>query len=240
MTVPEPHYASTPHRLLIRGSLPSDDPIFSGLDFSTDFGHEVASSFQYMRDLTQTLNNETESQNTSKIMLFSETRIDTVHRLLSAANTKSALEMSTLDYQVEVCRLAALTYLKIALHPFIPRCAAIRNLRSRFMNLIKQREANGTVGVGACQQPISISWAFFAIGSLSFDREETKWFAQRLAKGIGASGVETWSEMERRLRQICWLDKLNTSACRDLWSMIMAIHAEYGAAQVRDIAPDRV
>ena len=219
--------------------MPYDDPIFSGLGFSTDFCREVATSFQSMRYLTEILNNGTDIQTTSEITPFSETRIDTVYRLLSVANTKPPLEMSNLDYQIEICRLAALTYIKAALHPSIPLCATICNLRSQLIKLIKQGERNGTVGVGARRSPISISWALFVVGSLTFDRGEKEWFAQRLAKGIRASSVETWSEMERHLRQICWLDKLNTSTCRDLWSRVMVINAEYGTPQVGDVTSDR-
>ena len=102
------------------------------------------------------------------------------------------------------------------------------------MRLIKQAEVNGTVGVGARRAPVSISWALFVVGSLSRDQKEQEWFAQRLAKGIRASSVETWSEMEGHLRQICWLDKLNSSTCRDLWGRIMAINAELRPPQVRD------
>ena len=234
-----PQYASTPYCLLIRGSVPYDDPIFSGLGFSTDFCREVATSFQSMRYLTEILNNGTDIQTTCEIRPFSETRTDTVYRLLSLANTKPPLEMSNLDYQIEICRLAALTYIKSALHPSIPLCATIYNLRSQLIKLVKQGERNGTVGVGARRSPISISWALFVVGSLTFDRGEKEWFAQRLAKGIRASSVETWSEMERHLRQICWLDKLNTSTCRDLWSRVMVINAEYGAPQVGDVTADR-
>ena len=219
--------------------MPYDDPIFSGLGFSTDFCREVATSFQSMRYLTQAVNNGTDFQTASEITAFNETRIDTVHRLQSVANTKPPLEMTNLDYQVEICRLAALTYIKAAIHPSLPLCATICNLRYQLKKLIKQGEVNGTVGVGARRAPISTSWALFVVGSLSLDREEQEWFARRLAKGIRASSVETWSEMEGQLRQICWLDKLSTSACRDLWSKILVINEEYKLPQFRDVTSDR-
>ena len=233
--VSDPQYASTPYCLLIQGNVPYDEPIFSGLGFSADFCRQVATSFQSMRYLTQTLNNGTDFQTTSGTTSFNETRIDTVHRLLSVANPKPPLEMSNLDYQVEICRLGALTYIKAVLSPSTHLCATICNLRSQLMSLIKQGEASGTVGVGARRSPISISWALFVVGSLSLDTKEQEWFAQRLAKGIRASSVKTWSEMEGHLRQICWLDKLNTSTCRNLWNRILVINAEYQAPQVRDI-----
>ena len=52
------------------------------------------------------------------------------------------------------------------------------------------------------------------------------------------SGVETWTEMEERLGQICWLDELNTPTCRSLWRKVEGIQAEYWAHQVRDAASD--
>ena len=231
-----PRCQPTPYCLLIRGSLPYSDPIFPELGLSTKFCDEIATSFQNLRYLTQTVNKWNEPQAAPEFMSFSKTRTDTVYRLLSVASTKLAYEMTNLDYNVEVCRLAALIYIKIALHINTPLCATIRNLRSQFMHLIKQGEANGTIGVGARQQPTSITWAFFVAGSLSLNEAEQEWFAQRLAKGIRASGVETWPEMEHRLKMICWLEKLNTATCQSLWDRIMVIHAEYWAAQVRHVA----
>ena len=245
MMASAPRCEPTPYCLLIQGSVPYSDPIFSGIGLSTDFCREVAASFQKMRHLTQMLETRNNFQTNLKTMSFSETRMDTAQRLLSVANTKPTLEMSNLDYQVEICRLAALIYIKVALHTDAPLCSAIRPLRSQLMNLIKQGEVdgtigviNGTIGVGARQQPVSITWALFVVGSLTFNREEQEWFAQRLGKGIRGSGVDTWSEMEYRLRQICWLDKLNTATCRGLWSRIMVIHEEDRAAQVRHVTLD--
>ena len=237
--VTAPQYALTPYCLLIRGNVPYDDPIFSGLGFSTDFCREVATAFRSMRYLTQILGNGTDLLPASKTTPFRETREDTVHRLLSVAKTKPPLEMSRIDYQIEMCRLAALIYIEVALHPSVNLCTTTYNLRSQLMKLMKQAEINGTVGVGARPAPISIFWALFVVGSLSLNKEEEEFFAQRLAKGIRASSVETWSEMEGHLRQICWLDKLNTSTCRELWSRIMAINAKWRTIQVRDVISDR-
>ena len=52
------------------------------------------------------------------------------------------------------------------------------------------------------------------------------------------SGLVTWTEMEERLGQICWLDKLNTPTCRSLWRKVEGILAEYWAHQVREAALD--
>ena len=238
MMASAPKYEPTPYCLLIRGSLPYSDPVFPELGLSTESCGEIATSFQNMRYLSQTINSWNSSRATFETMSFTETRTDIVQRLLSVANTKPASEMSNVDYHVEICRLTALIYIKIALHVDTPLCATIRRLRLQLMHLIKQGEANGTIGVGARQQPSSITWAFFVAGSFSFSKEEQEWFAQRLAKGVRASGVETWPEMENRLRQICWLDKLNTSTCRSLWARIMVIDAEHWAAQVRHVASD--
>ena len=188
-----------------------------------------------MRYLTQVLDNWNGSQTTLEIMSFTKTRTYISQRLLSLANNKQALEMTNLDYTVEICRLAALIYIKVALDTDTALCATVQSLNSQLMQLIRQGEANGTVGVGARKQPVSVGWALFVGGSLTINKEEHEWFAQRLAKGIRASGVETWPELERRLRQICWLDKLNTSTCRSLWGRIIVIHAEYRSAQVRHI-----
>lgn len=238
MTASAPRRESPPQCLPIQGSLPDSGPIFPELGLSTELGGDSSISFQNMRYLTQITNNWLESRIAIDNVSFSKIRADTVYRLLSAANTKPASEMSNLDYRVETCRLAALIYIKIVLHMDIPLCAMIRSLKFQLMQLIKQGEANGTIGVGAQEQPASITWALFISGITSLNRDEEEWFAQRLAKGIRASGVKTWPEMEDRLRQICWLDKMNIPTCQVLWNRIMDINAEYGAAQVSSMASD--
>lgn len=238
MMASAPRYEPGAYCLLVRGDLPYSDPIFSSLGISPDFCWQIATSFQNMRYLTQTLDNWNGSQTTLENLSFTKTRTYISQRLLSLANHKQALEMTNLDYTVEICRLAALIYIKVALDTDNALCATVRSLSSQFMQLIRQGEANGTIGVGARKQPVSGTWALFVVGSLTINKEEQEWFAQRLAKGIRASGVETWPEMERRLRQTCWLDKLNTSTCRSLWGRIMVIHAEYWSAQVCHIVPD--
>lgn len=231
-------YEPTPFGLLIRGSLPYSDLIFRELGLSTELCNEIATSFQDMRYLTQTLNSWDKSKTTLETMSFTNIRTNAVHRLLSCASQKPASEMTNLDYHVETCRLAALIYIKVALHTYSPLCGTIQILKSQLMNLIIQGEANCTIGVGARQQPRSITWTLFVGGMISINKEEEEWFAQRLAKGIRASGVETWLEMNDLLGQICWLDALNTTTCRNLWRRIKSIHAEYWAAQVRSVASD--
>ncbi len=232
-----PRYEPTPCCHLVRGTLPYSDPIFSELGLSTEFCGEIATCFQNMRHLTEMISSWNDARTAVDMLSFSEIRADTVHRLLSVANTKPALEMTNLDYQVELCRLAALIYIRVALHdkPYYPR---VRILKDQLMHLIKRGEANCIIGVGARRQPTSVTWALFVSGIVSLSKEEEEWFAQRLAKGIRASGIETWPEIEDRLRQICWLDKLNTPTCRSLWNRIMVIHAEYWAAQVRFVASE--
>lgn len=238
MMASAPRYEPGPYCLLVRGDLPYSDPVLSEIGLSPDFCWQVATTFQNMRYLTQTLDNWNGSQTALETMSFTKTRTYISQRLLSLANNKQALEMTNLDYTVEICRLAALIYIRFVLDTETALCATVRSLSSQLMQLIRKGEANGTIGVGARKQPVSGTWALFVVGSLTVNEEEQEWFAQRLAKGIRGSGVETWPEMERRLRQICWLDKLNTSTCRNLWGRIMAIHAEYSSAQVGRIVPN--
>ena len=233
-----PKYEQTSCCLLILGSLSYSNLIFPDLGLSTELCGEIATSFQDMRCLSQTVTNWDKRRTTLDIMSFSEMRTNIAHRLLSIANQKLASEMTNLDYHIEICRLAALIYIKIALHTYSPLCATIRSLKAQLINLIKKGEANCTIGVGARPQPYSIVWALFVGGILSLNEEEEEWFAQRLAKGIRASGVETWAEMEERLRQICWIEMLNTSTCRRLWWRVESMHAKYWAAQVRSVASD--
>ncbi len=234
-----PTYEQTPCCLLIRGSLRYSNPIFPELGLSTDLCGEIATAFQDMRYLSQILTNWDKSQTTLEIMSFSEMRTNIAHRLLSFANQKSSLEMTNLDYHIELCRLAALIYIKVALHTYSPLCSTILSLKAQLIDLIKQGEADCRIGLSNRPQPGSITWALFVSGILSINKEEEEeWFAQRLAKGIRASGVETWAELQERLKHICWVEMLNTSTCQRLWRRVESIHAEYWAAQVRSVASD--
>ena len=226
-TTSAPRSEPTPYGQLARDHLPHSDPIFG---FSTHHCSDIASCFQNLRYLSEKVNSWTGSPPTAELMSFSEIRTDTAQRLLSLANTKPTSEMTALDYNVEACRLAALIYIRLALQKDHPLCATVRILKHRLMLLIKQGEAQCIIGIGSGQQPTSITWALFVSGITSINKEEQEWFAQRLAKGARASGVETWAQMEDCLKQICWLDKLITLACRNLWGRIQAINAEYEGA----------
>lgn len=218
-------FKQTPCCLLIRDNQPYSNSIFPELGLSTELCGEIAASLENMRYLSQITTKRNKSQTTMEIMSFDKMRTEIVLRLMSFANQKPVSEMTILDYHIETCRLAALMYIKVALHMYFPLCAVVRRLKAQLMKLIEQGEANRTIGLGA--QPGSITWALFVGGVLSLSKKEEEWFALRLARGIRASGVETWAEMEERLGQICWLDKLNTPTCLRLWSRIEAIHAEY-------------
>lgn len=232
------HFEQTPCCLLLRGSLPSSNPIFPEIGLSTDLCGEISASFENMRYLSEMMTKCSQPQTTLDIMCFSKMRTEVFLRLLSFANQKPASEMTILDYHVELCRLAAMIYIKVALYMYFPLCALVRSLKTQLMDLIEQGESNGTIGTGSRPQPGSVTWALFVGGVLSLNKEEEEWFAQRLARGIRASGVETWADMEQRLRQTCWLDKLNTPTCRSLWSRVATIHAEHWAVQVRSVASD--
>lgn len=233
-----PRYKQTPCCLLTRDSSPCSDLIFPEPGYSTELCGEITASFQSMRDLTQKSNSGDQFKSILDRISFTKMRTDIVHHLLSIANQKPALEMTNLDYHVETCRLAALIYIKLALHMYAPLCAITRGLKAQLMNLIEQGEANCTIGLGARQQPASIRWALFIGGILSLNKEEEEWFAVRLAKGIRVSGLKTWAEMEKHLGQICWRDELNTPICRSVWRRVERIHAEYWAAQTREAASD--
>lgn len=233
-----PRYKQAPCCLLIRGSLPYSNTIFPELGLSTELCGEITTSFQNMRDLTETSNRGEKSKTPLNMVSFTKMRTDIVHGLLSIANQKPASEMTNLDYHIETCRLAALIYIKSALHRYSPLCATTRGLKAQLMDLINQGEANGTMGFGARPQPDSIRWALFIGSILSLNEEEEEWFALRLARGINMSGLDTWAEMEKHLEEICWRDKLNTPRCRSVWRRVERIHSEYWVAKTRVAASE--
>ena len=181
---PAPRYKQMPCCLLIRGSLPCSDPIFPELDLSTELCGEITASFQSMRDLTQISNSGDQFKTILDRISFAKMRTNTVHRLLSVANQKPASEMANLDYHIETCRLAALIYIKLALHMYAPLCAITRGLKTQLMNLIEQGEANCTIGLGARQQPGSIRWYPLS--------QQTRGRVVRPAPGQGNRGF--WSQ----------------------------------------------
>ena len=230
-----PRVERTPCCRLIRGSLPHNNPVFQDIGLSTELAGGIATSFQNMRYLSQRLNDWASTPTTLEMMSFTELRTAIVYRLLSLKNQKPASEMTSVDYHIELCRLAALIYIKIALHMYMPLCAMSQGLKKQLINLVTQGETNGAIVFGCRTQPCSVTWAFFVGGIISLNKEEEEWFAQRLARGTRASGVEAWTEMEARLRTICWQDKLNTPTCMSLWRRVEDIHAEYWAAQVCNV-----
>ena len=231
-----PRVDQTPCCRLIRGSLPHNNPVFHDIGLSTELGGGIATSFQSMRYLSQRLNSWASTPaltpTTDEMMSFTEMRTAIVYRLLSLANRKPASMMTSVDYHIELCRLAALIYIKIALHMYMPLCGMSQRLKNQLISLIKQGEANGASVFGCHPQPFSVTWALFIGGIISLNKEEEEWFAQRLSRGTRVLGVEAWAEMEARLRTICWRDKLNTPTCVSLWRRVEDIHAKYWAAQV--------
>ena len=209
------------------------------MELSNEFSGDIAACFQNLRHLNDIINRWDESQHMVELMSFSEIRAHTVHRLQSIANAKPASKMTNLDYQVEICRIAALLYIRVVFQLDSPLCGRTRILKDQAICYIKEGEANGEEVVGAREQPTSVIWALFLCGIVSLDNEEQECFAQVLAKGIRASGIESWAEMEHRLEQICWLPKLQTPRCWSLWNRMMIIQQEYWANQVRFIASDR-
>ncbi|CAD6580673.1 MAG: hypothetical protein ASARMPRED_000295 [Alectoria sarmentosa] len=238
MIVSAPLDGKRPCCPVFRRSLPYSNPIFPELGLSTELCGEIATSFQDMQYLTQTNKIGEKSRGAFDMLSFCKLRTDVVHRLLSFSNQKLASEMTNLDYDIEICRLAALIYVKVALHMYAPLSAMTQNLKAQLMHLITQGEANSTIDLATRQRPNSITWALFIGGIHSLNNKEEEWFALRLARGFRVSGVETWTEMEERLGQICWLDELNTPTCRSLWRKVEGIQAEYWAHQVRDAASD--
>ena len=228
MIASAPGHELTSHCHLIEGNLSYSDPIFSGMELWTESCGDIAACFKNLRLLNDTIDRWDKSQPTVELVSFSEIRVDTVHRLQSVANSKPASEMTSLDYQVEICRLAALIYIRLVFQLDSPLCSRIRILKDQAINLIKQGEVNGRIGAFAQQQPTLVIWALFLCGVVSLNNEEQEYFAQPLAKGIRPSGIETWLEMEHRLRQICWLAKLQTPRCWGLWSRIMVLHGQSG------------
>ena len=161
---------------------------------------------------------------------FSTTRNALEYRLLSFELLTSTSEITVADYQIEICRLAALVYVKRALPLSLTSNALVHDLKGQIMECLRGMEAS--CSIAAEPQPFVLTWALFMAGILAMDEEDGDWIAPRIARGARAAGITTWVEMESRLDKICWMDKLNTPACKSLWMRVESLDREYWAAQI--------
>lgn len=190
MIAAPPNYELTPFCSLSRGTLPFISPIFSDLGLPSRICTELATIFHNMRYVTRSLSKFCTSQD---LQSLNKMRTAIEQRLLSLAHfaSKPTSEMTTLDYQLEICRLAALIYIGYALQPFLPstrtsNSTLLQVLKSELVALLEQHDKPTKNGHA---QPSSVAWSLFISGILALDEDEEVWFAWQIAKGAREAGI---------------------------------------------------
>ena len=244
----------------VYGLTPSLTPFGNNLTFPTsnspDLGlaHDLNGELSTCLHDLRYLNNEiilqehalgTDRQYTvSDKIAFSTMHKALTHRLLCLKIQKPSLEMSTSDYLFEMCRIAALIYAKMAL-PIAIRNELVALLqKAQITDLLRTFES-----LQASEEEESIPdvfiWVLSIISLISSDDTEEVWSALHLAKIARIAGISTWVQLEKRLKDICWTERLITPTCKSVWRRVENFNAQYWAAQAlrvsqREHSPDFV
>ena len=156
-----------------------------------------------------------------------QTTIESRLRSLEVQRRPSGL--TSLDYLLEICRLAAVIYTKQALKTDYHSRYDTQGLKARIVALVNEIERRKCSVNAEKPEPGSreLIWALFRTGLLTVEDEEEEWFAELIASRVRAAGIVTWKDMEGGLRRICWMSELKTNKCRNLWKRVERINEGY-------------
>ncbi|KAL8787097.1 MAG: hypothetical protein Q9195_007925 [Heterodermia aff. obscurata] len=212
-----PQNQSTPGRpSIISSEVDSPQEILGGLSYGA----------YEMRQLTSAVSN-----NESLIDFEAITRLQTTieSRLRSLEIQRRPSGLTSLDYLLEICRLAAVIYTKHALKTDYQSRYDTQGLKARIVAIVEEMERRKCFVKPDKPEPGSreLMWALFRTGLLTVEDEEEEWFAERIASRVRAAGIVTWKDMEDGLRRICWMTELKTKKCRNLWRRVEIINEGY-------------
>ena len=232
MLAEPPRYTLSPPLIPSAPDPPSPTSEAPDLGLMHEACRSLSLCFRDMRHLTRELiiQNECDATLRPKPILDNSTffsmRKALDHRLLSLKLSKPTWKMTVTDCQIEICRTAALIYGRLALPLSMRNDALGRSLKAQVMDLLQRLDVKTAVEAPE-QQPKILIWALFMVGILPSNDEEEHWIARRIAKRALTADVETWTQMEYLLQEICWMDKLNTDICKRLWRKVEDINAGY-------------
>ena len=192
---------------------------------SEEVYQEMANILDNLRYISNCLNNWGSAKTMEDMMKFGRMRSTLEHRLLTLKVRKHPSEMMAIDYQIEVCRLAAITYIQIVFHNFHPFCSIMRNSKELLMEVIREGEDKGFKHIDLQLRRGFLTWGLFIGGFLALDMEETTWFAVRIATTINAlhgPHPKSWMDMENFLKEVSWTDRLKPEGL-SLWSQVQMI-----------------
>ncbi|KAL8797272.1 MAG: hypothetical protein Q9195_000425 [Heterodermia aff. obscurata] len=214
----------------------SEPPSLIEPDF--DGPHQLYGGFAYatceIRHLTSAVTGMGQSIDAG---LVDDLKRTSEKRLLSLANPKPASDMSSLEFNLELCRLAALIYIKQTLRADRLSRPDTQELKARVMMLVREMEARRCLVQPERPQHSSHVqiWALFRTGLLAVDDEEEEWFATRVAHRMRGAGMVTWKDLEVGLQRVCWRDEIKadgnndirTEKCNSLWRKVEKINESY-------------
>ena len=177
----------------------SDPPAYPELASDPVVFEQLQSLLADLKYLTETINKHeyggaqySSKLSTLDLMTFSKNRTVVEHRILNMARSPSTQKprdvMTRDDYTLELCRLAALIYLKCGLHMFLPMCSILVSLKEQIMQLTRDGEKYRAIGISGKVQPGCATWGLFMASLLSSSPEEEEFFASRIAKGTQSVG----------------------------------------------------
>ena len=201
-------------------------------------------SMHEMRNLTDQVtyhntklpSNTSNRINAAEIMDFSKTRTSIEHRLLSLLPLRDPMKIST-DCLFEACRLGSLIFINCVLREFSPKIGVLKTLKGQLIGMIQGAE-HTCVDLGAKLHLSRLVWVLMMGGILSLNSQEETWFAERIARAMAASGLETWEDVEQLLYRIGWAKALRNSACKSLWRRVEEIKRRGLDARLPYFDPD--
>ena len=148
--------------------------------------------------------------------------------------------MTSLEVNLELCRLTALIYIKHALRTDRLFRSDTQDLKAQIMILVREMETRKRWSVEKPERPEHGShiqiWALFRTGLLAVNDEEEEWFAKRVAHRMRGAGMVVWMDLEVGLRRFCWMDEIKvwgnsdnirTEKCDSLWRKVEKTNESY-------------
>ena len=195
---------------------------------TTDLSPKMHCILESMRYLTYQIEDTGKTHNTDDIMSFSKMRTSIVQKLLYLAPSPEACRnMTQIDYYAEIFRLAAMIYVKSVLHVFLPFCPMLKALKRQVLSLMLEGEKGAFGDLASVREPVSAIWAFMVAGLLSSDEVEESYFAEKIAISAKWQGIQSWDEMEIKLREFCWLKALKSEVSNRIWKMVEDLNRDH-------------
>lgn len=156
---------------------------------------------------------------------FSKVRSETEHALISLAIAPTDLldpakGHPEADYVFEAHRLCALIYLHLVLRGEPTFTPTLQSLKRQVIKILQTAE--GPLPCFRPRRKTSI-WLCFIAGLVSSSSMDEMWFAERIARSMRKTDVKSWEDVEGVLKEVVWVDLLNTKTCKNLWQRVQDI-----------------